>query len=367
MKKSFTDITRKYLELVGVEKPRFVAERLYLWIHEVPSVDHKISCGRNQSTLESLLSTPDEKEEGEKLVYDIREIFKALRKDPRYVGVLDACYPKDGRYDVRLVLMDDAIIELDVAYFPEVSSSSKVIHIHTHTRESFGRYSGMIKWKTDEFPEDINYYLLTKTTGGRLIEKDLASPRLEVDLGRNYNSDLPLDRIQGIIDSPTPGLIILNGAPGTGKTSFLKYLISKNTSRKWVIIPSKILLGDEGSLVDYLLQNKGNIYILEDCEKVILRRETGNNLEIFLNLTDGLIGDSLCPKFICTFNTPLSNVDPALLRKGRLKLKYEFKPLCLEKTRFHLPEATSPMTLADIYGISEDNGGDRGRRGKVGF
>ena len=50
-----------------------------------------------------------------------------------------------------------------------------------------------------------------------------------------------------------------------------------------------------------------------------------------MNITDGLLGDSLDLKFICTFNSPLSTIDSALLRKGRLKVIYEFKEL--EKSR----------------------------------
>ena len=57
------------------------------------------------------------------------------------------------------------------------------------------------------------------------------------------------------------------------------------------------------------------------------------------------------------------NIDSALLRKGRLISKYEFKPLCTEKTNALLAELYSfgedeelpnkPLTLADIYHYKE--------------
>ena len=37
-----------------------------------------------------------------------------------------------------------------------------------------------------------------------------------------------------------------------------------------------------------------------------------------LNISDGLLADFLHVQVICTFNHPLSMVDSALLRKGRL-------------------------------------------------
>lgn len=68
-----------------------------------------------------------------------------------------------------------------------------------------------------------------------------------------------------------------------------------------------------------------------------------------LNLTDGIIGEALNIKFICTFNCPLSQIDKAVLREGRLKLIYNFKKLSLEKTKNLLPSATEEMTLSQIY------------------
>ena len=75
-----------------------------------------------------------------------------------------------------------------------------------------------------------------------------------------------------------------------------------------------------------------------------------------LNISDGLLSDELCIKFICTFNAPLKDIDEALLRKGRLAARYEFKDLTTDKVNqlikeesLDIPEQTHPMTLAEIY------------------
>ena len=79
--------------------------------------------------------------------------------------------------------------------------------------------------------------------------------------------------------------------------------------------------------------------------------------------------DCLCLKFICTFNDDVKNIDAALLRKGRLISKYEFKALCVEKANELLktlyeedykngkyknePVTEKPLSLADIYHFYE--------------
>ena len=85
-------------------------------------------------------------------------------------------------------------------------------------------------------------------------------------------------------------------------------------------------------------------------------------MSALLNLSDGILGDSLNLKFICTFNAQLRNIDDAVLRKGRLKLKYEFKALTPEKTQIlakklgkEIPEGKS-LPLCEIYNYGEDNG-----------
>jgi hypothetical protein len=89
-------------------------------------------------------------------------------------------------------------------------------------------------------------------------------------------------------------------------------------------------------------------------------------LKTLLNLSDGILGDGLGLKFICTFNAEISKIDKAILRRGRLKYKYEFKDLTMEKTKklcekFGLPEPSKPMPLCDIFN-NEDNGADTGKR-----
>ena len=104
--------------------------------------------------------------------------------------------------------------------------------------------------------------------------------------------------------------------------------------------------------------------ILEDAEEVLAPRNEGgkNTVSNILNLSDGLLAESLQSRLICSFNTKKTQVDPALLRKGRLKVEHEFLPLGVEeanKLLKHLgveDKVTKPTVLSDLYNWKLETG-----------
>ena len=96
---------------------------------------------------------------------------------------------------------------------------------------------------------------------------------------------------------------------------------------------------------------------------------------MLLNITDGLLGECLGIQIIATFNTHVSNIDKALLRKGRLIGLYEFKPLSIQKSKILLEEngntnseIKQPMTLADIYNTEQTEFSfNNNKRASIGF
>jgi ATP-dependent 26S proteasome regulatory subunit len=74
-------------------------------------------------------------------------------------------------------------------------------------------------------------------------------------------------------------------------------------------------------------------------------------------LSDGLLSDCLNIQIIATFNTDLLNIDEALLRKGRLIAKYEFKELTNDRKKnlskkLNIAFDKNNQTLAEIYNSS---------------
>ena len=197
---------------------------------------------------------------------------------------------------------------------------------------------------------------------------------ITVDIDKNYNDDFkePYNRLRSIIETPDQAdLIFLYGDPGTGKTTIIKHLISEYPDKEFIFIDGNLLYNaSPEKLISYFLECQNTIFILEDCEKALMSRDEGYNpvMTTLLNLTDGIISDVLGIKIICTFNTNIKNIDQALLRKGRLSMKYEFKKLSKDKASILLGEtATEDMTLADIYHYKEENDYSKKITKKIGF
>ena len=203
---------------------------------------------------------------------------------------------------------------------------------------------------------------------GGLCTEELEFERFNISLKENYNDDLPYERIVELINSDDKELILFDGKPGTGKTSLIKHLMGLS-DKQFLYIDSNLLeTMDSSKFISFLVDYRNSIVVLEDCEKILSNREEGNPfMGTLLNLTDGIIGETVKAKFICSFNCPEHKIDQALLRKGRLSLKYTFNELSLEKTKALMPEATKPLTLAEIYHKDTDNGGEVKKRKKIGF
>ena len=198
----------------------------------------------------------------------------------------------------------------------------------------------------------------------------------ELDILKHYNDDFALENeiIKKFVETEDEsGLLILHGDKGTGKSTYIRHLISSNPEKKFVYIPANLVgILSQPNFSTFLMTLQNHIIILEDCEEAIKDRKTNGTpaaVSLLLNLTDGLLSDGLGLKFICTFNDDVKNIDAALLRKGRLISKYEFKALCVEKANELLktlyeedykngkyknePVTEKPLSLADIYHFYE--------------
>ena len=182
-----------------------------------------------------------------------------------------------------------------------------------------------------------------------------------VDINKNYNDDFQsvYKDLVKFIESRECGLAILRGDVGTGKTNLIRSLIT-SYPKKYILVTNTVaesLASPE--FMSFMLDNQDSVFILEDCEQILRDRDIEDNfsnaISNILNMTDGLMSDVFNIKLICTFNAKIETIDKALLRKGRCFVNYEFKKLCVEKTKALLNEQNivldnyEPMTLAEIY------------------
>lgn len=115
------------------------------------------------------------------------------------------------------------------------------------------------------------------------------------------------------------------------------------------------------SFINFFANHQDSIIVIEDAEALLTERKEGNtSISTLLNLTDGMLGEALRIKVVCTFNCDISQIDSALKRKGRLKFSYDFKELTVEKTNALLEKAghehtsEEPMVLTNIINFDID-------------
>jgi hypothetical protein len=181
-----------------------------------------------------------------------------------------------------------------------------------------------------------------------------------VDLELNYNNGFSevYEKTLDFLNEQESGLVILHGGKGTGKTQCIRHLLS-HTDKHYILVTNAIASHmAEPEFIAFMMEHKDSIFILEDCEQILMAREEnrfGGAIANILNMSDGLMSDIFNIKFICTFNTSIENIDEALLRPGRCFINYEFKPLdkakvkvLSEKHNLGITEDRD-MTLAEIF------------------
>lgn len=194
--------------------------------------------------------------------------------------------------------------------------------------------------------------------------KPLEINKTKLILEDNYNDDfqeIHQTIIKRLTKKNDKGLVLLHGKPGTGKTSYIRYLISILKKDVIFLPPNMASAMTNPDLIGVLINNPNSVLVIEDAENIVIDREKdgGSPVSALLNISDGLLADCLNIQVICSFNTDISKVDSALMRKGRLIAKYEFKELELTKTRQLSRKLgfetllNEPMTLAAIYNQSE--------------
>jgi hypothetical protein len=217
----------------------------------------------------------------------------------------------------------------------------------------------------------LNIIVETKD-GYELNEMQVTCP--DIDFSINYNHDFePIHKliVEKLSTEKSKGLILLHGVAGSGKTNYIRYLIN-NLKKKVIYIPPGMADSiSDPVLIKFFMSHPNSVLVIEDAENVLMKRNANSSQAIsnILNLTDGLLSDCANIQIVATFNTDILNIDEALLRKGRLIAKYEFKSLSEDRviklSKKLGVKVNGENTLANIYGA--ENMSFEKEKSKIGF
>lgn len=246
-----------------------------------------------------------------------------------------------------------------------------------------GELKDQLNWddiKTFERTKKKASINLVKSENGHLDTEEYDLFCDDFDLTLNYGEsfskihDLIVKRLNTDNDK---GIILFHGDPGTGKTTYIKYLTKLIKEKEILFIPPSMAeILSEPSIIPFLMDHKNSILIIEDSERVISDRETNGSsagVSNILNLTDGILGDCLGIQIIATFNMKKEKIDQALLRKGRLIAEHKFKQLTTDETNKLLKYlgkdqiVNEGMVLGDIYNIDSEVFKSENKTGRIGF
>jgi SpoVK/Ycf46/Vps4 family AAA+-type ATPase len=232
----------------------------------------------------------------------------------------------------------------------ESTSTGMLLHISSNSINDCEKYINEVKDYISDFLviEDTIEYSVLLTQGmdlKRIHYQDTVNSTIE-------HSAFPfIEDIDSYIDqylnSKAP-ILLLHGEPGTGKTTFSKYVLhkmkekiatKKEKMKALYSFDQDVFLSSE--FFSMLIYDDYDVLVLEDMNDVIhVNYEYGatNPIKNFLSLTDGII--SKYKKVIITTNIESKNqLDEILLRPGR----------CFDIVNFRKLEGIEIDNLCDNY------------------
>jgi len=250
-----------------------------------------------------------------------------------------------------LILNNDCLIDFNVNCCYVLHDGAAGLLVQEYTL-----FINVFKARQRKKPFEIN---LIVNDGHGLDLKAMEIKRTKLDVDLFYEDDFAaVDEVISarLNKKNDKGIVLLHGLPGTGKTTYLRYLIGRIRKKVLFLSPNVACDLTSPRFIDLLINNPNTVIVIEDAENIIMERNASGSAAVsnLLNISDGLLADFLNVQLVCTFNSSLTLVDSALLRKGRLIAKYEFGKLSVTKAQklsdylgFN-NKIVKPMTVAEI-------------------
>jgi hypothetical protein len=233
----------------------------------------------------------------------------------------------------RLFVFDNGILEFSIRknYLSIEGISSDEAFLNDLV-EHFKQFFIIIDVPVGQVHAIVNY-------GGHLRLSSIGTAGIE--LKRNNYSKEVLAGYDHVVEdlkaeSPTGRVSIFEGSPGTGKTFLVKSLLLDLPDAAFILVsPDMVATLSGPELLPLLVNHRYShstgpiILVLEDSDKCLVKRAADNmsSIQALLNLGDGILGSMLDIRIIATTNATKLDIEPAILRPGRLSARVEVKEL----------------------------------------
>jgi len=172
----------------------------------------------------------------------------------------------------------------------------------------------LLKSRVESKETPHQFYMIKKHEYGLYEMAEFKTKKRDIALAENYNDDL-LELNENLIEflntEDENGIVLFHGLPGTGKTTYIRHLIS-TCSARFIYMPNNVVpFISQPDFISLISSFPGSVLVLEDREEIVKPRENNDSnsgITNLLSLGDGLLGDALKLKIICTFNCELKKL-----------------------------------------------------------